>query len=58
MLILDTKSLKFRYSQTIKHGILHHHERLDGSGYPNGIKKRKISLVGKILAVADTRSSH
>ena len=40
--------------KTIKDGILHHHERLDGSGYPNGIKKRKISLVGKILAVADT----
>ena len=39
---------------TIKKGILHHHERLDGSGYPNGIKKHKISLVGKILAVADT----
>ena len=38
----------------IKDGILHHHERLDGSGYPSGIKKRKISLVGKIIAVADT----
>ena len=41
-------------SQNIKDGILHHHERLDGSGYPNGIKKDKISLIGKILAVADT----
>ena len=26
-------------SQNIKDGILHHHERLDGSGYPKGIKK-------------------
>ena len=38
----------------IKDGILHHHERLDGSGYPLGIKKEQISLIGKILAVADT----
>ena len=40
--------------QEIKDGILHHHERLDGSGYPLGIKKEQISLIGKILAVADT----
>ena len=40
--------------QEIKDGILHHHERLDGSGYPKGIKNEKISLIGKILAVADT----
>ena len=39
--------------QEIKDGILHHHERLDGSGYPEGIKNQKISLIGKILAVAD-----
>ena len=38
--------------QEIKDGILHHHERLDGSGYPKGIKNEKISLIGKILAVA------
>ena len=48
------KSLKIDISQNIKDGILHHHERLDGSGYPKGIKKDKISLIGKILAVADT----
>ncbi len=40
--------------QEIKDGILHHHERLDGSGYPKGIIDKKISLIGKILAVADT----
>ena len=31
--------------------ILEHHERLDGSGYPRGITKEKISLYGKIIAV-------
>lgn len=34
-------------------GILTHHEREDGSGYPIGITSEKINLVGKILAVAD-----
>lgn len=33
--------------------ILQHHERLDGSGYPNGLKGDAILLEAKILAVAD-----
>lgn len=38
-----------------------HHERLDGSGYPQGLKGDQISPEGRILAVADTieaMSSH
>ena len=31
-----------------------HHERLDGSGYPRGLKGSRISLSARILAVADT----
>ena len=31
-----------------------HHERLDGSGYPRGLKGDQISLEARILAVADT----
>jgi HD-GYP domain-containing protein (c-di-GMP phosphodiesterase class II) len=31
----------------------HHHERLDGSGYPKGLKGDDISPGGKIIAVAD-----
>ncbi len=31
-----------------------HHERLDGSGYPRGLKNEEILLEAKILAVADT----
>lgn len=34
-------------------GILHHHERYDGSGYPMGIKGDKISLFGRIVSVSD-----
>ena len=34
-------------------GILQHHERNDGSGYPNRLKKDQISDFGRILAVLD-----
>ena len=33
--------------------ILYHHEKVDGKGYPYGIKGDKIPLFAKILAVAD-----
>ena len=33
--------------------IIEHHERLDGSGYPFGLKSEQISLMGRIVAVAD-----
>ena len=34
--------------------VLQHHERLDGSGYPNGIKGDVICQEARIIAVADT----
>ena len=33
--------------------VLQHHERIDGSGYPQGLKAKNILLEAKILAVAD-----
>ncbi|HOJ77916.1 MAG TPA: HD-GYP domain-containing protein [Bacillota bacterium] len=33
--------------------VLHHHERYDGSGYPEGLKGEGISLLARIFAVAD-----
>jgi HD-GYP domain-containing protein (c-di-GMP phosphodiesterase class II) len=35
-------------------GILHHHERYDGTGYPKGLKGEEIPLQARIIAVADT----
>jgi len=32
---------------------LHHHERFDGNGYPNGIAATNIPLVARVVAVAD-----
>lgn len=32
---------------------LHHHEKMDGSGYPDGLKADEISLVAKMGAVCD-----
>ena len=34
-------------------GVLHHHERWDGRGYPHGIAGEGIPLLGRIIAVAD-----
>ena len=33
--------------------ILYHHERVDGSGYPSGLKGEQIPIEAKIIAVAD-----
>jgi HD domain len=35
----------------IANAVLEHHERMDGSGYPRGLKGEKISRYGQILAV-------
>jgi putative two-component system response regulator len=34
--------------------VLYHHERLDGSGYPYGLKAEAIPIEARIVAVADT----
>ncbi|GAG56809.1 unnamed protein product, partial [marine sediment metagenome] len=41
--------------------VLQHHEKIDGSGYPQGLKGEKILLEAKIIGVADVveaMSSH
>src|ERR1700736_1139179 len=34
--------------------VRHHHERLDGTGYPDGLSGESIPLGARIIAVADT----
>ncbi len=35
-------------------GVATHHERWDGSGYPRGIKGRKIPIQARVVAIADS----
>ncbi len=35
-------------------GVLCHHERLDGKGYPGGLVGEQIPLTGKIVGLADS----
>jgi HD-GYP domain-containing protein (c-di-GMP phosphodiesterase class II) len=39
--------------ETILPGILHHHERWDGTGYPKGVGGNDISLFARIICIAD-----
>ncbi|SFL74837.1 HD-GYP domain, c-di-GMP phosphodiesterase class II (or its inactivated variant) [Gracilibacillus orientalis] len=41
-------------TQDMKLSILQHHERMDGSGYPIGVRAEKIHPFAKIIAVSDT----
>ena len=41
-------------TETIELAVRHHHERFDGSGYPDGLKGEQIPLPARLLAVADT----
>jgi HD-GYP domain-containing protein (c-di-GMP phosphodiesterase class II) len=40
--------------EEISQMLLHHHERLDGKGYPGGLSGDEIPLGARIIAVADS----
>lgn len=41
------------FGRPVARAVLQHHERLDGSGYPDGLVGEEVLLEAKILAVAD-----
>jgi len=45
---------EIRQMRDIVPGVLCHHERVDGKGYPNGLVGDKIPLTGKIIGLADS----
>ncbi|HUU03348.1 MAG TPA: HD domain-containing phosphohydrolase [Myxococcota bacterium] len=45
---------RVQYLRPVLPGIRSHHERVDGRGYPDGLRGKKIPLVARIIAVADT----
>ncbi|MGL4990940.1 MAG: HD-GYP domain-containing protein [Sarcina sp.] len=47
--IKDIPSLK----ESSKMIVLQHHERINGTGYPNGLKEDKINYLAKIVSIAD-----
>jgi PAS domain S-box-containing protein/putative nucleotidyltransferase with HDIG domain len=52
---------KIDFGKPIAEIVLQHHERMDGSGYPNGLAGEEISMASRVLAVADVieaMSSH
>lgn len=46
--------IKKTYYERTRDIIEQHHERLDGSGYPKGLKGNEIHIGAKIISVADT----
>ena len=49
-----TQFPELRYLRTARDVALTHHERFDGTGYPNGLQGEAIPLAGRIVALCDT----
>jgi len=44
----------FEFSEDVKKAILHHHERYDGTGYPDRLKGKEIPFISRALSVVDS----
>src|SRR4030042_1147772 len=45
--------LKFKAIEAIKKIVRHHHERIDGKGYPDGLTGEDIPIGARIITIAD-----
>jgi HD-GYP domain-containing protein (c-di-GMP phosphodiesterase class II) len=50
---LDILSATPNFHPEVIEGISHHHERINGSGYPEGLQGTEISLFGRMSGIAD-----
>ena len=47
-----SKLAENEFSPEVRRGVMEHHERIDGSGYPGGIGE--LSIMGQVLGLADS----
>lgn len=46
-----------KYVKLVGESILHHHERFDGNGYPDGISIGSLSIITSIISICDVYSA-
>ena len=51
---LEALTQSVALAEPVMQGIAQHHERLDGSGYPKGLKGEEIGIYGRMAAIADS----
>src|SRR5438034_8563368 len=49
----DALCAGLRSLQAVRPIVRHHHERLDGSGYPDGLKNAEVPLLAQIVGIVD-----
>ena len=52
-LIGDLLCSELRCLQAVRPIVRHHHERLDGSGYPDGLRRNAVPLLAQIIGIVD-----
>jgi putative two-component system response regulator len=52
-LIGDTLCAGMRSLASVRPIVRHHHERLDGSGYPDGLRRAQVPILAQIVSIAD-----
>ncbi len=51
---LEALRRDMRLPRAVEEGIAQHHERLDGTGYPKGLRGDEIGIHGRMAAIADS----